>query len=201
MYIVLGLTSLCGSCTCADYLPSAAPTDGSSASDCVRNFASMDDIVIALQRSIRDERRQQRLIPGINFTCHGFITKWIFAAKWRDIDNLPELQTWNSSDGTTYTKQGVTTVSFEGGSAEMTYYEYRPNPPHEFNNGDVLGVFIPDRTRLQMFFERVDSGFLNYVHRNVNSIPPEGDFVTTTADNTANAAPLIAVEVCEYIHH
>ncbi len=80
----------------------------------------------------------------------------------------------------------------------MTYYEYSPNPPHEFNDGDVLGMFIPDETRLAIFFERVDSSCFNYVDRNVNSIPPEGDFVTTTADNTVNAVPLIAVEVCEY---
>ncbi len=159
----------------------------------------MDAIEIALQQNINDERRQQRLIPGINFTCHGFITKWVFAARWLSNDYLPELQTWTSTNDTTYTKQGATTVSLEGGSAEITYYEYSPNPPHEFNDGDVLGMFIPDQPRLRMFFEEVDSDFLNYVLITGSDIfsPPEGNFVTTIADNTVNAAPLIAVEVCK----
>ncbi len=191
----------------AGYSPCAAPTDGSSASDCVRNFASMDAIEIGIQQVtfgtfvavVNDEEQQQRIIPAINFTCHGFITKWIFAAMWDNTDNLPELQTWNSTDGTTYKKQGATTVSLEGGSAEMTYYEYSPNPPHEFNDGDVLGMFIPDETRLALFFERVDSGSLNIVYDTGSGIvsPPVGDLIATNGDREVNAAPLIAVEVCE----
>ncbi len=151
-----------------------------------------------VQQSIEDS--QQRLIPGINFTCHGFITKWVLAAKWATTDNLPELQTWNSTDDTTYMKQGATTVSLEGGSAEMTYYEYSPNPPHEFNDGDVLGIFIPDRTRLAIFFVEVESGPLNYVDLKTGNdrfSPPVGPFETTTAGMTVNAVPLIAVEVCK----
>ncbi len=81
----------------------------------------------------------------------------------------------------------------------MTYYEYCPNPPHEFNDGDVLGMFIPDQTQLALFFERVDSGsFLNYVYDTGNNFsPPGGDLTTTNRDREVNAAPLIAVEVCE----
>ncbi len=191
----------------AGYSPCAAPTDGSSASDCVRNFASMDAIEIGIQQVtfgsfvavVNDEEQQQRIIPAINFTCHGFITKWILAAKWNNTDNLPELQTWNSTDGITYTQQGATTFSLEGGSAEMTYYEYSPNPPNEFNDGDVLGIFIPDQTRLAIFFERVDTSPLNYVYDtgNNNFSPPGGDLIATSRDTEVNAAPLIAVEVCE----
>ncbi len=162
----------------------------------------MDAVMIGVEQSgtdkvINDEQQQQRLIPGITFTCHGFITKWILAAMWADTDHLPDLQTWNSPDGIIYTKQGNTTFSLEGGSAEMTYYEYSPNPPHEFNDGDVLGMFIPDQTRLALFFESVDSGSLNYVY-DTNVSPPGGDLITTSRDTEVNAAPLIAVEVCEY---
>ncbi len=75
---------------------------------------------------------------GITFSCHGFITKSILAAEWRDEVYYPELQTWNSTDGITYMKQGATTFSVEGGNAEMTFYEYTPNTPHEFYNGYVV---------------------------------------------------------------
>ncbi len=81
----------------------------------------------------------------------------------------------------------------------MTYYEYSPNPPHEFNDGDVLGMFIPDETRRAIFFVNVGSGPLNYVDNtgNNNFNPPGGPFETTSADTTVNAVPLIAVEVCK----
>ncbi len=181
-----------------------APTDGSAASDCISSFATMDAIVIGLQQSgkerpIEEENRQQRLIPGITFTCHGFITKWILAAKWSDKDNYPELQTWNSTDGITYTKQGATTFSLEGGSTEMTFYEYTPDTPHEFHDGDVLGMFIPDNSRYNMFFQGDESGPTNYFYGTGlgSTTPPEGDF-TITEVATATAYPLVAVEVCEY---
>ncbi len=161
----------------------------------------MDEVMIGVQQTgmekpIKEEQKEQRLIPNINFTCHGFITKWIFLAKWDDKVVYPELQTWNSPDGTTYTKQGATTVSLEGGSVEMTYYEYSPNPLHEFNDGDVLGMFIPDKPRYKLFFERTDSGPENYVKDKADSAGSE--FTTNSGGiQMTNAVPLIAVEVCE----
>ncbi len=160
----------------------------------------MEEITIGLQQSIQDENKQQRLISGITFTCHGFITKWILAAKWEtgnDKVNYPELQTWNSTDGITYTKQGATTFSFDGGSAEMTFYEYTPDTPHEFHDGDVLGMFIPDKSRYKIFFQADESGPTNYYYdTGKDTISPEDPF-TTTGEDTEVVHPLVAVEVCE----
>ncbi len=103
------------------FLP-LAPDDGSSASDCLSNFATVDTIVAGLEGNIRGRQGEQHLIPRINFTCHRFITKWIIGAECDNSvrhDFYPELQTWNSTDGTTYTKQGATTFSVDG---EMTFY-------------------------------------------------------------------------------
>ncbi len=177
-----------------------APTDGSSASDCISSFATMDEITIGLQDSIQEENRRQSLIPGITFTCHGFITKWILAARWGDEANYPELQTWNSTDGITYTKQGATTFSLEGGSEEMSFYEYIPEPPgHEFHDGDVLGIFIPDDSRYEIYFQADESGPTNYFYDTGrdSTTPSEDDFITTGED-TEDVHPLVAVEVCEY---
>ncbi len=177
------------------FLP-LAPDDGSSASDCLSNFATTDAIMAGLGRSVssRSSQREHGLIPEITFTCHGFITKWILAANWDDEDCYHELQTWNSIDGITYTKQGATTFSAEGGSEEMTFYEYTPDIPQEFHAGDVLGIFIPDWPYFQIFTEEVDSGPLNYFF--------DTGSATTSQFNIAGkdvriAAPLIAVEICE----
>ncbi len=181
-----------------------APTDGSSASDCISSFATMDAIMAGLGQTLNDRGTQQRLFPGITFTCHGFITKWILAAEWRDEVNYPELQTWNSTNDITYTKQGATTFSLDGGSTEMTFYEYTPDSPHEFYDGDILGIFLPvfSSGRYRVFFEDDGTAPLNYYRLYFTSSPPAGDF-STTGDNVVavNEAPLIAVEVCKLRHH
>ncbi len=178
------------------FLP-LVPNDGSSASDCLSNFATTDAIVAGLGQTIKKKENQQCLNSGITFTCHGFITKWILAAEWGDEVNYPELQTWNSTDGIMYTKQGATTFSVEGGSTEMTFYEYTPDTPHEFHDGDVLGMFIPDKSICQIFFEEVAVGPLNYfLYTGTATTPPVGDF-TTSGKTIATAYPLLAVEVRE----
>ncbi len=150
--------------------------------------------------SSRSSQREHGLIPEITFTCHGFITKWILAAEWNNGNYYPELQTWNSTDGTTYTKQGATTFSLEGGSREMTFYEYTPDTPHEFHKGDVLGIFIPHWTNFQIFFEKVDIGPLNYfLSTGLSTTPSETEF-NIAGKEERHAAPLIAVEICELGH-
>ncbi len=157
--------------------------------------------MVRLNKTIESRAQTQSLIPGIKFTCHGFITKWILAAEWYMFGNTyPELQTWNSTDGITYTKQGATTFSLDGGSAEITFYEYTPVTPHEFHDGDVLGVFIPNRlqTEYRVFFK--DTGLLNYNSTGGSSTTFQVGTVFNTSGqgiSTANGIPLLAVEVCE----
>ena len=127
----------------------------------------MDDILIALERiTITNRDKQQRIIPQINFTCDGAITKWIVLGRW---DNsgmrrwYPDLQIWRRTGTNTFTKVGNTTLRIETGSSDMTYYEYSPPTPLSFQTGDVLGIFLPDmgRNRLRLYFQS-DVGPQNY---------------------------------------
>ncbi len=167
----------------------------------------MDAILAGVEQTISAESQQQRVVPGVTFTCHGFITKWILAASLAQFrDSYPELQTWNSSDGTTYTKQRATRFNLAGGSAEETFYECTPDTPHEFYDGEVLGIFIPgdEKTRYNVLFESGGDLPLSYYETfsgsgsTLTDTPLEGDF-TTTAQGvlTANEVPLMAVEVCK----
>ncbi len=169
----------------------------------------MDAILAGVEQTISTESQQQRLIPGVTFTCHGFITKWILAASLSQSgfrNSYPELQTWNSSDGTTYSKQRATRFNPAGGSAEETFYEYTPDTPHEFHDGEVLGIFIPGglRTWYYVLFESGGDLPLSYYETfsglsgAFTDTPPEGDFITTAQGVlTANEIPLMAVEVCK----
>jgi len=51
-------------------------------SDCTNGFTSLDGILVGLGiRKLKNQDRQQRIIPHINFTCDGAITKWIVAGR------------------------------------------------------------------------------------------------------------------------
>ncbi len=81
----------------------------------------------------------------------------------------------------------------------MSFYKYNPDTPHEFHDGDVLGMFIPDKSRYKIYFQTDGSGPTNYFSDTGkdSTIPPGDDFITTE-ETTATAYPLVAVEVCEY---
>ena len=111
----------------------------STRSECTSGFATMDDIMIALERiTITNRDKQQRIIPHINFTCDGAITKWIVLGRWDSggmHDWYPDLQIWRRNATNTFTKVGNTTLRIDTGSSDMTYYEYSPPIPcTEFPN-------------------------------------------------------------------
>ena len=80
----------------------------------------------------------------------------------------------------------------------MTYYEYIPDTPHEFRDGDVLGVFIPTfEDTYGIFFKEDSNAPLNY-YVDGTTISPQEDFSIINA-NRSRESPLIAVEICELI--
>jgi len=151
---------------------------------------------------LKNRDRQQRIIPHINFTCDGAITKWIVAGRWDDggmHDWYPDLQIWRSAGTNMFTKVGNTTLRVEGGSDSVSYYEYNVTTPLNFQAGDVLGIFQPDRgrNRLRMYFLSV--GPQNYYERLDNDIvePPSDMFALGTVFQ--NDLPLVAVEISKCI--
>ena len=174
----------------------AGTSNGSS--DCTNGFASLDGIVTALEGRIRD--RQQRIIPHINFTCDGAITKWIVLGRWNDggsHDWYPDLQIWRSTGASMFTKVGNTTLRVEGGSDIVTYYEYSPATPLDFQAGDVLGIFQPDngKNRLRVYFQSGvgPRNFYETLDNNDVVEPPSDMFTLGTV--LQNDLPLVAVEI------
>ena len=131
----------------------------STRSECTSGFATLDAIMIALRRiTITNRDRQQHIIPHINFTCDGTITKWIVLGVWNSSgmhDWYPDLQVWRRTGTNTFNKVGNTTLRVETGNRDMTYYEYSLLTPLSFQTGDVLGIFQPDmgRNRLRLYFQ------------------------------------------------
>ena len=56
---------------------------------------------------------------------------------------LPELQIWRNTGGTSYTKANFSLIPSNATVIGNNVVEYIPNPPLEFQEGDILGVYQP----------------------------------------------------------
>ena len=154
-------------------------------------------------RSLRRLNRAQRIIPSLNFTCDGAISKWIIRARWNGGGTaFPDLQLWRSSNGDgVYTKVGNTTLS---ATAENTssMYELAVKPSLPFQRGDILGIFQPAgaRSHLDIYYRKGGENPLNFVSRTHNSVtePPLDTFTTASSGFTLQSdLPLVTVEICK----
>ena len=155
------------------------------------------EIVAMIGSAVADNTLDARqwIMPSINFTCNGSVTKWIVGAQLDNngMDGMrPELQIWrmHSTQTNTYFKVGGTLLSDVNMTAVVNVYEVSPTDPLEFQSGDILGLYQPQdgMTRLIVYFD-IDSGPINYYIRNQNS--PLDSFSDISTQQ--NALPLVAV--------
>jgi len=146
----------------------------------------------------RNRDQQQRIIPSINFTCSGSITKWIVAAKWESGGGhtyFPELQIWRAGS-LFYYKVGSSTFSATSEN-QSNVYEHIPSSPLPFREGDFLGIFQPDRdtSRLRAYY--IDKiGPPNYYYDPDSDNPPLGVFLfPSSSTSNQDDQPLVAVEI------
>ena len=141
--------------------------------------------------------RQLRIFPDISFTCSGNLTKWIVAGETDDQLGA-ELQIWRRSNvgQNNYTFVGssvlpVSTSSFAG------VYNYTPNPPLEFQEGDILGVYQRNGMRVKVYYQET-TGPANYQHSS-NVGPPLGTPVLIGPSLVTDEYdyPLVTVEIGE----
>ena len=107
-------------------------------SECTDGFPTLFHIDYVEDMTTLETRdRRQVLIPDINFTCDGAITKWIFGAEWKgNTDTYTELQIWRSTDNV-YTKVGATTIMVDGENTSKVY-EYPLDFPLEFRERETF---------------------------------------------------------------
>ena len=87
----------------------------------------------------------QRIFPDIHFSCSGLLTKWIIGGQPRNpMKPLPELQIWRTVNGKSYYKKSFSLIStLPNTTSDGNVYEYIVNPPLEFQEGDVFGLYKP----------------------------------------------------------
>ena len=99
------------------------------------------------------------------FLCNGSVTKWIFGAE-DQVNNqnaLAEFQIWRQQSSSSYNKVSFSSMTFNDVTLIGTnLYEFIPQTPLQFQEGDIFGVYIPltSLSRL-VFYEQTQSSPLN----------------------------------------
>ena len=129
------------------------------------------------------------MYPDLLFLCTGAVTKWIYGGTNLSNGNAPELQIWHQLGPNIYSKVGSTFVN-SNTMIGTNLYEFVPQSPLEFKEGDILGIYVP-RTS-QALHEQIESGPAN-MHRivNVRLSTLNGAMLTSSANNF----PLVTAEI------
>ena len=117
--------------------------------DCVSGLMSVERIGFLLGLETPDRLHSfmstpegQYIAPRINFTCNGWLTKWIIGVDWYPNSPGPELQVWRKTGNETYRKIHRTEVYYPFYST-YKILEHNDFAPIPVRAGDVLGIYIP----------------------------------------------------------
>ena len=134
------------------------------------------------------------------FLCNGSVTKWIFGAEDQanNLNALAEFQIWRQQGSSNYNKVSFSSITFNDVTMIGTnLYEFIPQTPLQFQEGDIFGVYIPLPSSSQLvFYQQTQSGPLNRFRAGgaLSTITGSLDFV-------ANNYPLVAAEISKYKHY
>ena len=171
----------------------------------VRGFIGLNTLrreAVLLYDGIEEEpQQQQRILPSMNFSCSGNISKWTFVAWSRDDDQYPQFQLWKPNGTERYRrvyKSNITSTVTLSSQSDFTVEEYIPNDPVPFEAGYIFGMYQPQQSRRRLSVVYVDVpegyGYDNYIGYNVMSL----EEFNTDGSTTGNNYPLVAVNTSEY---
>ena len=146
---------------------------------------------LLIHESQKINNRRQYIYPEMRFRCNGTITKWIYGAQGvQHFSELPELQIWRQLGTDNYNKIGSSLVTADI-SIGTNLYEFIPQTPLEFQEGDIFGAHIP-RSSL---YEQENTGPLNL---QVNTNTPLSTITDGELKTNGNDFPLVTVEMSRY---
>ncbi|XP_011408661.1 PREDICTED: uncharacterized threonine-rich GPI-anchored glycoprotein PJ4664.02-like [Amphimedon queenslandica] len=152
---------------------------------------------LTIQSSAAINDRRQYLYPEIVFSCNGSLTKWIYGGEpvsGNNRNDLPELQIWRQLGPNNYNKIESSLVNANT-MIGTNLYEFIPQTPLQFQEGDIFGVYIPQSTeRLFDLYEQVGNGPLNE-RVDGNVADPSSTITQALVTDTTNDFPLVTVEV------
>ena len=136
---------------------------------CDSGFMSLERMRILLGldpvNSPVSRHQRQQITPDINFTCEGFVTRWVVGGEWNGDDfRYPELQIWRRVENGSSVYRKISGTFLRVGSLNTSgIYEYGDFYPIPFKPGDVVGMFLPREPLSKLRVLSEDSNnYLNY---------------------------------------
>ena len=136
------------------------------------------------------------MIPDINFSCNGTITRWVVGAEWIGNTNAyTELQIWRRTSTTDqYMKVDGTNITVSGQN-DSEVYELETSLA--FQEGDVLGYFQPNDMKSQLNLHLEKSRRTTTYHDMLGPMQltsmANGELFNISNDEKDTLYPLIAV--------
>ena len=126
--------------------------------DCQVGFLSVERMRSILGTAeIKPIGSRQQITPDMKFTCDGVITSWIIGARLYPTNSLfPEFQIWRNNGNSEYKKINGSVPEFQT-IISPRVIAYSVLPPMPIQSGDILGIFIPNNSRLRLFSESTKS--------------------------------------------
>ena len=150
-------------------------------------------------------RYNQRVFPDINFTCSGNLTKWIVGGTVGSALR-GEVQIWRRNYGSEndYTKVGYSILNATDPDNDHVY-EHIPDPPLEFQEGDILGVYqqyelLFGSNRMRVYYHTT-TGPANYRRFRYPNPPVTSTLNGPTLVPSQYDYPLVTVEICKYSYY
>ena len=170
----------------------------------VRGFIELNTLrrrAVLLYNSMEETARQQRILPSMNFSCSGNISKWTFVGRsrtGRNRDQYPRFQLWRPSGIGRYRRVYASITSTMSGQSDFTVEEYIPDNLIPFEAGDIFGLYQPENRERRLSVVHVDVpsgyGYDNYFRSYVMSL----EEFDTNGLTFGNNYPLVAVNTSEY---
>uniref|UniRef100_A0A1X7U8W7 Uncharacterized protein n=1 Tax=Amphimedon queenslandica TaxID=400682 RepID=A0A1X7U8W7_AMPQE len=154
------------------------------------NASFIKEKALEVQRPQVFYLQHQFIYPWIVFSCNGSVTKWIFGAK--NNGNTPiqsEFQIWRQLGPNNYNKIGSSLVNANT-MIGTNLYEFIPQTPLQFQEGDIFGAYSGRRLVL---YEQRESGPTNL--RISDSLDSPPSTISETLSTVNNDFPLVTVEI------
>ena len=134
------------------------------------------------------------MYPQIAFSCNGTVTKWIYGANYRSNNQYtatPQLQIWRGTSNSYTLIENSTVDATARNSSNL--YEFIPQTPLKFQEGDIFGVYIPETSisKLRLFEQRLSGP--NNLRQDANA--PLSTLGSMLETDSVNNFPLVTVEI------
>ena len=156
---------------------------------------------LRLVKTMPLEYERQYLYPEMVFSCNGTVTKWIYAATASDhivssqVMRLPEFQIWRETSPNAYKKIGSSSVNGDN-KIGAKLYVFIPQPPLQFQEGDIFGIYVPNRMENPLKLYTQDrNGPLNQIFHSRNSLK---ELIDKDLLSTQVYLPYVTAEISKY---